>query len=85
MIRTYITGWYGNHVAYGRIGHPGFKNVRSSNEVFRNSINVPAETFYESGFIDLLYVHNMCIHSPNPGHYNSVGARGESTIVNKCL
>ena len=75
--------WYGNRVAYGLIGTPGFSNSRYINEVFRNSINLPAETSYESGFIDLLNVHNICIHSPNLGHYNSIGVRGESSIVTK--
>ena len=73
--------WYGNHVAYGSIGTPGFRSLRSINEVFRNSINLHTETFYESGFIDLLNVHNIYIHSPKLGHYNSIRVRGESSIV----
>ena len=36
---------------------------------------------YESGFIDLLNVHNVYLHCPNLGHLNSIGVRGESTII----
>ena len=36
---------------------------------------------YESGFIDLLNIHNMYMHCPNLGHFNSIGVRGESTII----
>ena len=38
---------------------------------------------FETGFIDLLIVHNIYIHSANSGHYNSIGVRGESTIIKK--
>ena len=46
-------------------------------------MQLPSETFSESGFIDRLNVHIIYINSPNPGHYNSVGVRGESTIATK--
>ena len=38
---------------------------------------------YESGFIDLLNVHNIYMHCPNLGHFNSIGVRGENTIIKK--
>ena len=38
---------------------------------------------YESGFIDLLNIHNIYMHCPNLGHFNSIGVRGESTIIKK--
>jgi len=38
---------------------------------------------YESGFIDLLTVHNVYLHCPNLGHFNSIGVRGENTIIKK--
>ena len=38
---------------------------------------------YESGFIDLPNVHNVYLHCPNLGHFNSIGARGENTIIKK--
>ena len=78
-----LVEWYGNHVAYGLIGTPDFSNLRYMKEVFRNSLYLPAETFYEGGFIDLLNVRNIYIHSPNLGHYNSIGVRGESSIIKK--
>ena len=73
--------WYGNHAAYGLIGTPDFSSLKYISEVFRNSINLHAEAFYESGFIGLLNVHHIYIHSPNLGHYNSIGVRGESSTV----
>ena len=33
---------------------------------------------YESGFTDLLNVHNAYMHCPNLGHFNSIGVRGEN-------
>ena len=40
---------------------------------------------YESGFIDLLDVHNVYLHCPDLGHYNSTGVRGEGTITKQYL
>ena len=31
----------------------------------------------------MLNVHNIYIHSPSIGNYNSIGVRGESTIIKK--
>ena len=36
---------------------------------------------YESGFVDLLNVHNVYLHCPNLVHFNSIGVRGENTII----
>ena len=36
---------------------------------------------YESGFIDLLNVHNVYLHCPNLGHFSSIGVRGENIII----
>ena len=57
-------------------------NLMSMNEVFRHSEPRTPEATFETGFIDLLNVHNIYIHS-SLGHYNSVGVRGESTIIKK--
>ena len=38
---------------------------------------------YESGFLDLLNIHNIYTHCPNLGHFNSIGVRGEKTIIKK--
>ena len=62
-------------------------NRQSNNGALRNTemINVNAETdvyiSYESGFIVLFNVHNVHLHCPNLGHFNSIGARGENTII----
>ena len=36
---------------------------------------------YENGSIDLFSVHNIYVHCPNLGHFNSIGVRGENTII----
>ena len=66
-------------------------NLKSLNEVIRNSNNSdyhPSTTVgvseFETGFIDLPNVHNIYIHSTNLGHCNSIGVRGENTIIKKC-
>ena len=62
-------------------------NLQSINVVLRNSdmitVNLESEYYrtYESGFIDLLNVHNVYLHCPNLGHFNSIGVRGETTII----
>ena len=38
---------------------------------------------HESGLIDLRRVHSLYVHSPSFGAYNSVGPRGERTILAK--
>ena len=62
-------------------------NRQSINGALRNSnsitVNLETEYYrsYESGFIDLLNVHNVYLHCPNLGHFNSIGVRGENTII----
>ena len=38
---------------------------------------------YESGFLDLLNIHNIYKHCQDLGHFNSIGVRGGSTIIQK--
>ena len=38
---------------------------------------------YVSNFLDLLSIHNIYMHCPNLGHFNSIGVRGESSIIKK--
>ena len=65
-------------------------HLTSLNEVFRHTasstflpwINEGVSEF-ETGFIDLLNVHNIYIHSSDFGHYNSIGVRSENTIIKK--
>ena len=40
-------------------------------------------SLHTSGFVDLRRVHTLYIHSPSFGAYNSVGPRGERTIIAK--
>ena len=64
-------------------------NLQSINEVFRNTSLLvwgpmdPLDTEFTSEFLDLLNVHNIYIHSSSLGHYNSIGVRGENTIIKK--
>ena len=64
-------------------------NLHSISGVLRNTdmieVSLESEYYrpYESGFIDLLNVHNVYLHCPNLCHFNSVGVRGESTIIKK--
>ena len=76
-----IAGWYGNNNE--EIGHPGYNNLRSINEVLRCSTISSPNTSSETGFIDLLNAHNIYIYSSNLGHYSSIGVRGENTIIKK--
>ena len=72
-------GWVDNN---NQLTTVDVNNLMSINEVFRHSEpRNPDETF-ETGFVDLLNVHNIYIHS-SLGHYNSVGVRGENTIIKK--
>ena len=75
----------------GNITTVEISNLQSINGVLRNSgtitVNLEAEYYrtYESGFIDLLNVHNVYLHCPNLGHFNSIGVRGENTKIKKSL
>ena len=61
-----IAGWYGNN--NGEIGHPDYTNLRSINEVLRYSTITSPNTSFETGFMDLLNIRNIYIHSSNFGH-----------------
>ena len=71
----------------GIISTVEIKGLKSINGGLRSSdmitINLDAEYHrtYESGFIDLLNAHNVYLHCPNPGHFDSIGVRGENTII----
>lgn len=57
-------------------------NLKSMNDVLRNSGTSIDSSSFESGFIDLLNVHNLYMRS-NLGGYSSIGPRGESNIIKK--
>ena len=56
-------------------------DINSLMSMLRHSEAMPAETTFESGFVDLLKVHNIYNHCPSLGHYSTVGVRGESSII----
>ena len=74
-----ISTWHGNDDE--ALGHPDYYNLSSINEVLRYYTQASPDTSFETGFIDLLNVHNICTHSWNLGHYTSKGVRGENTII----
>ena len=82
-LQSNIAGWYGNNNE--EIGHPGYNNLRSINEILRYSTISSPNTSFETCFIDLISVHNIYTHSSNLGHYSSIGVRGENTIIKKFL
>ena len=57
--------------------------VRYTNNIHYNPLTAAGVISFETGFIDLFSVHNICIHSSTLGHYNSIGVRGENTIIKK--
>ena len=60
----------------GVLGNSDMITVSLGSEYYRT---------YESGFIDSLDVHHVYLHCPNLGHFDSIGVRGESTIIKKPL
>ena len=70
--------------------YPDNNNLQSVNNVLRNteltSVNLSfMYNTYESGFLDLLSIHTIYMHCPNLGHFDSIGVRGESTIIKKSM
>ena len=65
------------------VSRPNYDNLQSMNDVLRNTVLHDMATSYESEFIDLMTTHNIYLHSPNLGHFNSLGVRGENTIIIK--
>ena len=73
------------------VSRPNYDNLQSVNDVLRNTVLHEMATSYESEFIDLMTTHNIStvlrpvgqehLHSPNLGHFNSLGVRGENTIL----
>uniref|UniRef100_UPI004049F97C hypothetical protein n=1 Tax=Flavobacterium sp. TaxID=239 RepID=UPI004049F97C len=92
-----ITAWASLGADYPRKNIQGtsqsvdVNNIQSINGVLRNSdnefvsVNLQSEFYrtYESGFLDLLSIHNIYMHCPNLGHCNSIGVRGESSIIKR--
>ena len=62
-------------------------DLHSINEVLRNDSPVSdiesVSTSCESGFLDIMNIHNIYISSPNLGSCSTLGPRGECNIVKK--
>ena len=74
----------------GNITTVEMNSLQPINGVLRNSgiitISLESEYYktYESGYIDLLNVHSVYLHCPKLIHFNSIGVRGENTIIKRC-
>jgi len=58
-------------------------DLQSANSVLRNNETSITSTTYTTQFIDLLNTHSIFIHSPHIGSFETLGVRGESTIIKK--
>ena len=59
-------------------------NLQSINENLKNYETADGlSTNYESGFRDLMNVHNIYIHSFNIEHYGNISVRCENIIIKK--
>ena len=76
---TSFPGWVDNN---NQLTTVDINNLRSMNEILRHSVPILSNPTFETGFIDLLNVHNIYIHS-SLSNYNSIGVRGENTIIKK--
>ena len=70
------------------IVYPVVNDFQSINGVLRNTRFIPVRRSYmyrtyECNFLDLLSIHNIYMHCPNSGHFNSIGVRGENSIIKK--
>ena len=71
----------------GNIQTVDVNSLRSVNGVLRNTEMIHLHQLsncyksYESGFVYLFNAHTIYLHCPNLGHFNSIGVRGESTII----
>jgi len=70
-------GWVDNN---NQLTTVDVNDLRSMNEIIRHSSPIVPESTFETGFIDLLNVHNIYIHCGNIGNYNCIGVRGDNPI-----
>ena len=93
-IMTWMSSTNGNYPWKDRQGFVTTvdnNNLHSINGVLRNSgmiaVSLDSEYYrsYESGFIDLLNVHNVYLRCPNLVHFNNIGIRGENTTIKKYM
>ena len=92
-IMTWVSNNEGQHPwkdLRGNIQTLDINNLKSINGVLRNHddqfVPVLQTEFlrtYESGFLDLLNIHNIYLHCPNLGRFNSIGVKGEISIIKR--
>jgi len=58
-------------------------DLQSANSIIRNNNTSALSTSFTTQFLDLLNTHSIFIHSPNIGSFETLGVRGESTIIKK--
>ena len=73
-------GWVGHN---DQLTTADINNLMSMNEILRHSEPISPESTFETNFIDLFNVHNVCTHCPDLGHYITIGVRGENSIIKK--
>ena len=89
-----IADWFNNHSEYPwrntdeTIVYPDINNLQSINGILRNTeFNPVRPSFmsrtYVSNSLALFNIHNIHMHCPNLGHFNSIGVRGDSSIIKK--
>ena len=89
-----IINWFYDHTEYPWrntdevIVYPDNNNLQSINGILRNTEFNPVNLAYmyrtyESNFLDLLNIHNIYMHCPNIGHFNSIGVRSENRIIKR--
>jgi len=82
-----LQGWPASTVCKNNLNeHVPFNqyDLQSANSILRNTeIALSFGNTFTSQFIDLLNTHSIFIHSPNIGSFETLGPRGESTIIKK--
>jgi len=82
-----LQGWPSSTVCKNNLNeHVPFNqyDLKSANSILRNTeIALSFGNTFTSQFIDLLNTHSIFIHSPNIGSFETLGPRGESTIIKK--
>ena len=75
--------WVGNNHELTNIDLSNLRSIHDdlTNDGYVVSSRYDGHTTYESGFIDLLNVHNIYTHCPDLGHYNTIGVKGEHYII----
>ena len=58
-------------------------DLQSANSVLRHNNTSALSVSFTTQFIDLLNTHSIFIHSSNIGSFETLGVRGESTIIKK--